>query len=384
MAASRSSSPPPRAVLLFADSDRSADQLYFTGFRVPDPFIALGMGRRKTGVLNALEFGRALKESALDEVLSLEEWHEKAKRRFGLERPGPAEVITLIARARKIRTFRVPADFPVALAFALQRHGLRVEPAEGALFPAREIKDEREARAIAEGNRCSALGLAAAEDLLRRATVRRGRLVLDGRPLTSERVREEIEVACLRAGAVSLDTIVAGGDQACDPHCRGSGPLRAGELVIVDIFPRVVSSGYHGDMTRTFLKGSPSEAQVKLVDAVRSAQLAALERIRPGADGRKVHDGVIAFFQDLGYETRRDARGAVGFFHGTGHGLGLAVHEAPGIGLRGTRLRRGAVVTVEPGLYYPGLGGCRIEDVVQVQPGKPRLLSRFHYRWIIP
>jgi Xaa-Pro aminopeptidase len=335
-------------------------------------------------VFNALEFGRAKAESDLDEVLALEEWQERAKRRLRCERPSPADVVAELARHWKLGAFRVPADFPVGMADALRRGGLRLEPADGPFFPKREIKSEREAAAVAEGNRCSAVGLAAAEGMLERAVVRGRRLVLEGRVLTSERMREAIEVGCLRAGAVSLDTIVAGGGQACDPHCRGSGPLRPGELIVVDIFPRVAATGYHGDMTRTFLKGTPSDAQAKLVEAVRSAQRVAMEAIRPGADGLAIHRRVMAHFEALGYETRREAQRAVGFFHGTGHGLGLAVHEAPSIGLRGTRLRRGAVVTVEPGLYYPGLGGCRIEDVVQVAPGRPRLLSRFHYRWIVP
>jgi Xaa-Pro aminopeptidase len=112
-------------------------------------------------------------------------------------------------------------------------------------------------------------------------------LLLDGKPLTSERVRFAIEVACLEAGGVAADTIVAGGDQACDPHCRGSGPLRPNELVIIDIFPRITGTGFHGDMTRTYLRGCASEAQSKLVDAVRAAQKAAI-----GAIGCRIEDVV--------------------------------------------------------------------------------------------
>jgi Xaa-Pro aminopeptidase len=144
----------------------------------------------------------------------------------------------------------------------------------------------------------------------------------------------------------------------------------------------VSATGYHGDMTRTFLRGRASEAQRGLVAAVRTAQLAALEAIRAGIDGREVHRRVTQVFADGGFKTKRSSRGSVGFFHGTGHGLGLAVHEPPRInGSAASILPKGCVVTVEPGLYYPGLGGCRIEDVVQVTAAAPRMLSEFHYNW---
>ena len=371
------------ATLLYAESEHGADQLYFSGFRAGDPFITLRWRGKRFGVLNALEFGRARKESSLDRVLSLEDWAATAKREFKMEQAGPAEVIAMLARHFRIPVFQVPAAFPLGLATKLQKLRVRLEPVDGELFPEREIKTAREARAIAEGNRCSAVGFAAAEALLRKARISRGHLMLDRKPLTSERLREEIEIACLRAGAVSLDTIAAGGDLACDPHCVGYGPLRAHELIIVDIFPRVTATGYHGDMTRTFLKGEPSDAQRKLVDAVRTAHAGAIKAVRAGVDGRTVHDGVVDHFKKLGYETTRGPKGAQGFFHGTGHGLGLNVHEAPNLGRRPSLLRKGAVVTVEPGLYYPGLGGCRIEDVVQVTARAAKPLSDYHYRWVI-
>jgi len=371
-------------VLLYAESERGADQLYFSGFRVSDPFISFAWRGRRFGVLSDLEFGRARKESTLDRVLSLEEWIRTAQQQLKVERPRIPEVIATLARHFRIPGFRVAADFPLGLALKLEKLRVKVEPVDGDLFPQREIKTPAEARAIAEGNRCSAIGFAAAEKLLRRATIaRNGRLMLERRSLTSERLREEIEVACLRAGAVSLDTIAAGGDQACDPHCVGSGPLRAHELIIIDIFPRVIATGYHGDMTRTFLKGTPTDAQRRLVASVRTAHGEAIRAIRAGIDGRTVHQGVVDRFTQLGYETRSGPNGATGFIHGTGHGLGLEVHESPALGRRESRLKKGAVVTVEPGLYYPGLGGCRIEDVVQVTKGAPKFLSAYPYRWVI-
>jgi Xaa-Pro aminopeptidase len=252
------------------------------------------------------------------------------------------------------------------------------------IFPEREIKSPAETAALRAGNRCAALGIAAAENLLRSAKIKSRWLYHRGRKLTSEDLKFAIETACLKAGGVSLDTIAAGGDQACDPHESGHGPLRAGELIVVDVFPRVTATGYHGDMTRTFLRGRASDEQRRLVAAVRTAQRKALASIHSGVNGRDVHQLVVQYFDSQHYPTRHTAHGSNGFFHGTGHGLGLAVHELPRIsGSVDYELKTGAVVTVEPGLYYPGLGACRIEDVVQVTPGRPRLLSHYHYEWEI-
>ena len=371
--------PPP---LLYADTERSADALYFGKVDVPDPFIAFGHGGQKYAIVSALEFGRVRRTSGFDVVLPLEDFQRRARARWTDRRPGPAEVIFLAAKDVRRTTFTVPDDFPAGVYARLVELGLRLTIAPGPLFPEREIKTPREAAAIREGNRCSALGFAAVERILSGSQVKGRKLVYRGRQVTSEMLKFAIESACLEAGAVSANTIVAGGDQACDPHDRGSGPLRPHELIIVDIFPRVTSTGFYGDMTRTYLRGRASDAQRAMVDAVRAAQIAAIGGIRTGANGRDVHRRCVEVFESRGFRTEHGPRGSVGFFHGTGHGLGLAVHEAPRMsGSIDYTLRRGSVVTVEPGLYYPGVGGCRVEDVVQVTDGRPRMLSSHPYAW---
>jgi Xaa-Pro aminopeptidase len=372
-------SPPP---LLYADTERSSDALYFGRVDVPDPFIAFGLRGKKYAVVSALEYGRVQKTSGFDVVLPLEALMKRARELWPQRKPGPAEVIFLLAKDFKQTRFTVPDDFPAGVYDKLFELGLDLEVADGPLFPAREIKTPAEAAAIREGNRCSALGFAAAERILRASKIRGRALLHRGKAVTSETLKFAIEVAILEAGGVSANTIVAGGNQACDPHERGSGPLRAHELIILDIFPRVTRTGYHGDMTRTFLRGRASDAQRALVAAVRAAQLAALRMIRAGVNGRAVHLKCVEVFTARGYETKHTAKGSVGFFHGTGHGLGLAVHEPPRMSPTiDCILKKNSVVTVEPGLYYPGLGGCRIEDVVQVTSAAPKLLSRYHYNW---
>jgi Xaa-Pro aminopeptidase len=301
-----------------------------------------------------------------------------------VERARPGDCIALLARERGVERLQVGADFPSAVLRQVERRGLEIEVLDGSLFPEREIKACFEAAEIKKGNAASAAGLRVAARVLREAhTMPDGTLHHNGRVLTSERLRELIDIACLEHGARANETIVAGGDQACDPHGRGSGPLRANELIIVDIFPRLVGSGYHGDMTRTFLKGTPSDAQRGLVDIVGAAQRLAIEQIRAGADGVALYHKVRDYFTFRGYPTEKRNGLNVGFIHGLGHGLGLEVHEPPRMSRLGATLREGHVVTVEPGLYYPGLGGCRIEDVVWVTETGCEMLSEAPYDWVL-
>jgi len=372
--------PPP---LLHTDTHVSADMLYFGRVEVHDPFIAFATtGGKKVTVQGALEFGRVKKTSAFDLVLSREKWLARAKERHG-PKAGIAEAIACLAREYGIRRFRVADDFSATLWVKLHKLGLKLELANGLLFPEREFKTPDEVAQIRLGNRLCAVGYLAAEKILRGAKIRGRNLVYRGRPVTSESVRFAIESAILEQGGHAKHTIVAGGDQACDPHNTGAGPLRPHELIIIDIFPRVEKSGYFGDMTRTYLKGRPREVQRRLVATVREAQLAAIRHMRAGTDGKDVHAAVQKVFDDGGYKTTHGKNGSTGFFHGTGHGLGLAVHDPGRMAPTTYALKKGMVLTVEPGLYYPGLGGCRWEDVMLIQDGPAKFLSRHPYNWEI-
>jgi Xaa-Pro aminopeptidase len=369
--------------LLFADTQRSADMLYFGRVEVHDPFIAFSAKGKKITVQSALEFGRVKKTGGFDVVLPREVWQARAQELYGPS-AGIAEIIATLAGEHGLRYFRVADDFPAALYVKLTKLGLRLSFAEGMLFPEREIKTPWEAACVREGNRLCTVGYVTAERILRAARIKGRTLVYRSKVLTSEWLRFAVETAIKEQGGNAQDTIVAGGDQACDPHERGSGPLRPDELIIMDIFPRVVKTGYFGDMTRTFLKGKASDAQRRLVATVRDAQKRATKVIRAGVDGKLVHQTVTDCFANAGYETKRGESGSVGFFHGTGHGLGLEVHDpgrmSPTVSYP---LKLDSVMTVEPGLYYPGLGGCRWEDVVQVTAAGTKPLSKHPYVWEI-
>lgn len=176
-------------------------------------------------------------------------------------------------------------------------------------------------------------------------------------------------------GGQPAHTIVAGGEQACDPHERGHGPLKADSLIILDVFPRHTASGYYGDMTRTVVRGTATPAQRELWQTVLAGQKLALEGMGPGVNGKNVHEAVKKLFTDRGFPTEQQDGRWVGFFHGTGHGLGLELHEAPRFAA--TRFKPGQIFTVEPGLYYPGTGGVRIEDVVVITETGIKNLCKF-------
>jgi len=255
---------------------------------------------------------------------------------------------------------------------------------DGVVEDARAIKTTAEVEAIREAQRANEASIAAAESLLREATAADGQLRHDGEPLTSERVKEEIEIALLREGCALDETIVACGSDAADPHDRGSGPLAPDEPIIVDVFPRSKETGYFADTTRTFVVGEPSETVREWYDLTLEAQEAALDAIGPGVNGRAVHDAVCDVYEDAGLPTlRADETAETGFIHSTGHGLGLEIHEYPRLSTTDVELRPGMVVTVEPGLYDPAVGGVRIEDLVVVTDDGMENLTDYEKRLVV-
>ena len=364
-------------LLIVADSEREANMLYATGLFVPDPFIYLNFGGRPLLVMSDLEIDRARAQAPHCRVMSFSACQQKL-RRDGVKSPGFARVIRQILREKKIRRAVVPDTFPLGLAKELKKLGVKLKPL-AAVFPKREIKSADEVRKISAALTMAEVGMAEGMEVLRRSKIGRNRkLIYHGLPLTSEKLRAVIDCAILQACGLAANTIVAGGKQACDPHERGHGRLLANEPIIIDIFPRSQKTGYFGDITRTVVRGHANEAVKKLYDTVWRGQKIGFEKIRANTPTAEVHKSVQNFFVQQGYKTgRRDGR-MEGFFHGTGHGLGLEIHEAPRLGATSPgKLRAGHVVTVEPGLYYPEIGGVRLEDVALVTGNGAKNLTRF-------
>jgi Xaa-Pro aminopeptidase len=365
-------------LLMVADSERDANMLYAVGMFLPDPFIYLRTRGRPLMVMSDLEIDRAQAQAPHCRVASLGQYRQKLRDQ-GILRPGLAHVVRQILREKGISRVTVPDNFPLGLATDLEKLGVRVKARPGNFFPEREIKSADEVRKISAALVMAEVGMAEGMQVLHTAKIGRDRkLLYHNVPLTSEKLRSVIDCAILQAGGLPANTIVAGGRQACDPHERGFGPLRAHEPIVIDIFPRSQKTGYFGDITRTVVRGRASEAVRRLYDTVYQGQKIAFRKFRANLPTGDAHRAVQEFFEQQGYKTRRRHGRMEGFFHGTGHGLGLEIHESPRVGANSTgKLQPGHVVTVEPGLYYPEIGGVRLEDVALVTNNGARNLTRF-------
>jgi len=364
-----------RSRLIVAASESDPDMLYATKFWAPDPFIFLQQNGKRTLVLSDLEIDRGRKQAEANEFVSFNKLEQEVQGK-SKKSPPYEKVLAYFLRQRGIRSTLVPANFPLRYAEELAARKIRVRATNGLFWPEREIKSDEEIKMIGRALRITETGLRRAIDILTRSTISRGKkLRWSGKTLTSEILRAEIDTAILRAGGVPTGTIVAGGDQGCDPHERGFGPLFANSLIILDVFPRDAKTGYFGDLTRTVLRGRASNAQRELWETVKAGQVVALRKIKAAVDGMTIHKAIRELFTKRGFPTEVRKGKQVGFFHGTGHGLGLEIHEYPR--LQKVVLKDRQVLTVEPGLYYPGLGGVRHEDVVVVTKTGCKILSRF-------
>jgi Xaa-Pro aminopeptidase len=367
------------AKLIIDSSELCSDLRYATKFQVGDPVIFLLEGKHSTMLLSDLEIGRGRREATVSEFVSLSEFNKEHEGTFG-PKPTLGDSAVAFLKSRKVRHALVPPTFPLALANQLTAAGIKLEPVEGHLFPERQQKTADELKLMRRALQITEAGLARGIEIVSSSDIGKARrLIWGGKPLTSERLRAEIDSTILHHGGLPMNTIVAGGDQACDPHERGHGPLKANEMIIIDVFPRDARSGFFGDLTRTVLRGNASDAQRKLYATVQRGQKMGIDQLKTGASGEKILDAVRQFFTEQGYPTEKSAEGRwTGFFHGLGHGLGLDIHEIPR--MQAGKLKTNQVFTVEPGLYYPGVGGVRIEDVCVVTPKGGRVLSKMEKR----
>ncbi|HKE61159.1 MAG TPA: Xaa-Pro peptidase family protein [Nitrospira sp.] len=373
---SRSSSQAHKATVFIAASEMDSNLYYATKFIAPDPFIYLEIKGERIMVMNDLEMDRAKSQAAVDRVLSYSDIERRA-RDHGVADPRSVDIIHVLLREARIKHVLVPANFSFSHAARLQELGYQVHAKPDPFYEQRVVKTAEEVRHIEAAQRATEQAVAAAHDTLRRASIKDGQLWLDGAPLTSERVKKLINVNLMEHDCVAQHTIVAGGEQACDPHNEGNGPLPAHRSIIFDVFPRSAASRYFADMSRTVVRGTPSPELKKLYQIVHDAQEEAITKIRDGADGMKIHRGICERFEKAGYKTGLVDGRMQGYFHGTGHGVGLDIHEMPRISRTGSLLQEGHVVTVEPGLYYPKLGAVRIEDMVLVTSDGCRNLTHF-------
>ncbi len=372
-------------VLIYGDTVRSPELRHEIPLGIMDPFIYAEKDGKRFVMVSMLEAARV--DQAGDyEVIRPEELGVDDLLAQGL----PREQITLEMALRATRRFGVtdalvPRDFPLEIADFLRANGIKLTPDRNFFTGRRRVKNPAELGGIRRAQKAAEAGMAAVRELLRRADDGNGGgLTVDGKPLTSEWLKQALAEAFVAHGCTADDSIASHGPQAAIGHDTGSGQIKAGETVVVDLWPRDGESACFADMTRTFVVGEPPDEVKEWHRLCKQALDEAIEKLRPGVKGADVFRGTCELFQQHGYPTPLTKQpGTVleeGFYHGLGHGVGLEVHEEPNLGITGEKeLVAGDVITIEPGLYRPGYGGCRLEDLLVVTDDGAENLTDFPY-----
>ncbi len=360
------------AKLIIADSEKDSNMFYAAGILIPDDFIYLEKNGRKTIYVDDLEYNRAKKDARVNKVVNYSEYAK------GVNRDTFGSILINILKDNKIKKIKIPGNFKMKYAKILMDNKIKIEIVEP-FFKKRVFKNEDEIKKIIEVQRVNEKALKKAIEIIEKSKIRKDKkLSYQNKILTSEFIKEIIDIEFLKGGCFSESDIVSCGKDSSDPHNFGSGPLLADQLIVIDIFPRSKTTKYFADMTRTIVKGKASPEMKKMYNAVLGAQKIALDKIKAGVRADLIHKKVQNYFEGRGFKTEEKDGKIQGFFHGTGHGVGLDIHELPSISVINKKaLKADNVVTVEPGLYYPKIGGVRIEDLVVVTKTGCKNLTKF-------
>jgi Xaa-Pro aminopeptidase len=373
-------------LLLISESYNNADMYHTIGFLFGDPVIYLRHPGGETLVCSNFERDEAARHGKIGEVLTPDDLGAgELRERFPNRHQAYAEQVLRLLQRYGVSAVTIAADTPVHVVDHLRASSIDVTCDPDVLRGARIVKTADEVAAIETAQRATEQAARAAIDMIAASEPRNGVLVYEGEILTAERVRAAIDIALLERDCLCDGTIVAGGTDSAAPHNRGSGPLRPNQPIVLDIFPRQRTLRYFSDMTRTVSKGDPGPEIQHMYDTTLRAQSLTLEMIRPGLSGKEIYETVCKLYEDAGYATslRNGSYPAAGLIHGLGHGVGLEIHEQPGLGQRGDILEVGHIVTVEPGLYDSRIGGVRIEDLVVVTEHGCRNLTDFEKRLVV-
>lgn len=370
---------PTAPVLIVGDGAGLKDVEYLTGFKEPGMSVLLRTAERDVLMVPEFEFHRTaglVQKRTRKTPLELTS-PDRLEKKWLPDRRFSAWAVGLLRR-EGIKKILVQPGFPIGVADRLRRHGVTISVTTDELVPERAIKSSDEISKMMGVLRAAVIAMRRAVDTIRaaRPDAANGILKVNGRVLSAEDVQDVVHRTLMEHHCVCKDTIVACGRQGADPHERGHGPLMANELIVLDIFPEHMHHGYWGDMTRTVVRGPASPRMKAMYRAVMAAQIAGLQHVRPRASGRQVHKAVVDELARRKFETGRDGTTSYGFTHSTGHGIGLDNHESPPVSWSPAILREGNVITVEPGLYYPDIGGVRIEDCV--------LVTKTGWRYLAP
>lgn len=355
----------------------NADLYYALGATVTDPMFIFNIGGKLFAIAQSTEIDVLKRKSKIKRILPYAEWFRKAKSKF--RQPDNADVCTTFLKSKKIKHVQVHPHTPVFITDKLRKNGLRLEVGPLPFFPKRIVKTPTEINHMRDAQNMTFKAMRLVETILRKSRIVGNKLIYRGKALTSEFLHTEVKTFLLQHNyQTPVDLIVSCGNAATEPHNRGSGLLRPHQSIIVDIFPQNNVTYMYGDATRTFCKGKPSAALHRMYLAVKEAQEMGIRMIKPGVNGQVIHKAIHSFFSKLGYQTGTHNGRMVGYTHGTGHGVGIAIHEEPvRINWTSYVLKPGNAVTIEPGLYYPGIGGVRIEDIAVVTPTGYKIIGNY-------
>ncbi|HEX6491687.1 MAG TPA: Xaa-Pro peptidase family protein [Gaiellaceae bacterium] len=370
-------------VLIYADTQRSPEMRHEVPVAIPDPFLYLERDGARHVVITPFEVERVQGQDGIQpHPYEQFGWDELVASGLTMEE---VELETYVRACRELGLANalVPPTFPLELADRLRQDGIELHPDRDFFVERRRVKTAPEIEGIRRAQRGADAAMAAAAELFRRAEPGNGAALVDGKPLTSEWVKLAIQQVLSEHDLIADEFIVSHGPQSAVGHEMGFGEIKPNEPIVIDLWPRDRLSSCYADMTRTFVVGQASEELRDFQRLVRQALQIALEAIRPGVEGRAVYTLVCELFHEHGYPTGlHKPKGQVledGFFHGLGHGVGLEVHEQPWLSRYPGTLVEGDVITLEPGLYRSGYGGCRLEDLVLVTGEGAELLTDYPY-----
>jgi len=370
------------ARLIIDSPKRDADLFYLTRIKAPDPLVWIQVGKKTILLVSDLEFERTKKESTVHSVYPIRIYQKKASKLLGST--SLVHAACVFFKENKVKIVEVPRSFPVGLIPPLKEAGFEIRIINAGFAKSRRKKKKWEVEEIRKCIQIGAEGINLAVSMIANSQIKNGELWFSDSALTSERIKREVMKFLIDHDCQSAGLILAGRkDQTVMPHHTGSGKLIAGDSIIMDFFPKSQISGYHGDITRTIVKGKPGTKLKKMYETVRMVEEKVSQMIKPGVEGKDLHRKALELFKKNGFETGKKNGFPYGFFHGIGHGLGIEIHEKPSLS-GGDKLEEGDVITIEPGLYYPGIGGVRHENVYYVTATGATLLTDYEIPFEIP
>lgn len=361
------------ADLIIAISEHSTDMLYATHFAASDAFVYFKIGNKKMAVLPEKEIEKAKLISCIDKIFSKTTLNTQIK-----NKNNPAELADIVLKKYKIKKLRVPHAFSIAHAQNLKKLGYKISVGSDPFYPERLQKTPKEKEYIKQALRGTEKVLKQVIDIIKRSKIKNGKLYFERKVLTAEYLQTFITTNLYKNNLFARESITTSAKQTIIIHERGYGPIYANKPIILDIFPQHLKTFYCADITRTIVKGKAHPKLKKMYKCVKQGQNIAFSMLRAGINAKKAHMEILNFFEKNGFKSGEQNGVLQGFVHNTGHGLGMSIHEPPiGISPVDCILKKGYVLSVEPGLYYADVGGVRLEDLVFITKNGCENLTKF-------